>query len=112
MTDFNDASFNDAYLDTWTGRRLLVLRRLGDLPPEAAAALAQGKRLPLPESELRPVLACATDEGLELDADQRQALERLKDAVLADHAQPPDATGRFPLSEARREELRAILGGG
>ena len=102
--------FNDAYLDTWTGRRLLVLRQLGELPPEVAQALAQGVALPLPESEFRPVLACATDETLPLSDAQRERLERLKDEVMAEFGHPPEAAGRFPLSAGRLTELRAILG--
>ena len=104
--------FNDAYLDTWTGRRLLVLRRLGGLPPEIERFLATGAGLPLPEAELCPVLSCTTDAHLSLSPDQRQRLERLKDAVLADCGQPSEAVGRFPLSPERLEELRAIMQAG
>lgn len=102
-------TFNDAYLDTWTGRRLLVLRQLGELPAEIERALSQGAALPLPEAELRPVLDCTTDEALKVSAQGRERLERLKDEVMTDFGQPPQALGRFPLSEARREQLRAIL---
>ncbi|MFH0811191.1 MAG: hypothetical protein V2A77_12115 [Pseudomonadota bacterium] len=102
-------SFNDAYLDTWTGRRLLVLRRLGDLPADVAGAVAEGGSLPLPATELRPVLACLTDDALPaLTAGQREDLERLKDDVMADHGHPPGAKGRFPLSEERRRRLQDI----
>jgi hypothetical protein len=104
-------TFNDAYLDTWTGRRLLVLRQLGELPGELAQALAQGAAAPVPEAELRPVVACTTDATLaDLSEAQRASIERLKDAVLADHGHPPEAKGRFTLSAARQEELRSILG--
>jgi hypothetical protein len=104
MTDFNDA-----YLDTWTGRRLLVMRLLGELSADVARALAEGARLSVPEAELRPVLACSIDGSLPLSEGQRERLERLKDGVLADHGQGPEATGRFPLSEARLAELKSIL---
>ena len=120
MTDLSDAShdaacgaapFNDAYVDTWTGRRLLVMRRLGELPPDVARLQAEGAELPMPEAEFRPVHSCTTDESLELSPDQRERLERLKDAVLADHGQAPRATGRWPLAPERLRELAAIVSG-
>lgn len=118
MTDLSEAShdaacgaapFNDAYIDTWTGRRLLVMRLLGELPPEVARLQAEGGELPMPEAEFRPVHSCTTDESLELGPDQRERLDRLKDAVLADHGQAPGAPGRWPLSPERCRELAAIL---
>ena len=102
-----ELDFNDAYIVVDEERNILVMRKLGNLPPD----FEKNNRLSFAEKqELKPVENVFIESQLSLTEEGKKLLAKLKEVVITqDAGSTLNQPGRYYLHPKRIEELKKII---